>query len=524
MSSNYDAIVIGAGHNGLVAAAFLSKAGWRVLVIEQREDIGGAAATEELFPGYRFNAGAHHAGHFRGEIIEAFDLDIELIESPAILTALNPDGPTLTIWDDPLETVREIERFSSADAEAYVAFSHHADRMIEALDRMMLLAPPDLANLEIRRWYPWLKLALKVRGMGARGMLDFMRGLPVPVADLLDDWFENDLLKGALGSQGIIGTMQGPRASGTGFMYLYNLLGTNRKDGRGLQAVRGGTGQLIHALATVAQQNGAEIRTGVGVNRILIEGDIANGVALASGEEIHAGTIVSSTEARHTLLGLLGAAHLPVKTVRRTRNLRLRGSTARIQLALRARPHFQGISDDTARLGGHLLISPSLDYLERAYDDAKYGQLSNFPMLDIVIPSVLDPSLAPEGHHVMSVDVRYAPYKLREGDWETLRGELWEKVQGLLVEYAPDISDLIVDKKIVTPLDLEREYGLTEGSIFHGQMAFDQMLFMRPVPGLGRYQTPIGNLYLCGAGSHPGGGITGAPGYNAGREILRLQR
>ena len=523
MSPIYDALVIGAGHNGLVAAAFLAKAGRRVLVLERRESLGGAAGTEELFPGFRFNTGAHDAGLFRSEIIKALGLDLDFIESPAILTALNADGSALTIWRDPLETVRELEKISPVDADAYSAFTAYVARMAEVLDGIMLQTPPDLANLKIIRLIPWLKLALKVRRMGRRDMMEFMRVLPMSVSELLDNWFESDVLKGALGTRGITGTMQGPRASGTGLMFLYGLLASNGNGVQGLRFVRGGMGRLPGALAAVAQRHGTVIRTGAGVERILVDQGVASGVALTNGEEIHARTLVSSAEPRHTLFDLVGARHLPVRMARRLKNLRLLGSTARVNLALNALPRFTGIQDDM-RLSGHLLVSPSLDYLERAYDDAKYGQISGLPTLDIVIPSVLDHSLAPDGQHAMSVNVQYAPYDLRDGDWDEQREMLGERVMNLLAEYAPGIRDQVLHKQVITPLDLEREYGLTEGSIFHGQMALDQMLFMRPVAGAGSYQTPIENLFLCGAGSHPGGGVTGAPGYNAAREILRLRR
>lgn len=524
MSPIYDAIVIGAGHNGLVTAAFLARAGNRVLVLERRENIGGAAGTEEIYPGFYFNTGAHNAGLFRTEIIKALDLDLDFIEGPAILTALKTDGPALTIWRDPTETAHELRDLSSADADAYIEFSEYVSRLVEVLDGMMLQTPPDLSNLKIKALFPWLKLALKVRRMGRRGMMELMRVLPMSITDLLDNWFESDLLKGALGTRGIIGTMQGPRASGTALMYFYGLLGSIGNGVQALRFMRGGMGRLPAALASVAKHHGAVIQTGAGVERILIDQGVARGVALASGEEIRATTIVSSAEPRHTLFELVGAHHLPVRIVRRLKNLRLRGSTARVNLALRAMPRFTGIADDSGRLSGHILVAPSLDYLEHAYDDAKYGKISAQPTLDILIPTILDPSLAPDGRHVMTINVQYAPYDLRDGDWDQQKEILGERVMQLLAKYAPGIRDLVLHKQVITPLDLERDFGMTEGSIFHGQMAMDQMLFMRPVAGMSGYQTPIENLFLCGAGTHPGGGVTGAPGYNAAREILRLQR
>jgi phytoene dehydrogenase-like protein len=331
-------------------------------------------------------------------------------------------------------------------------------------------------------------------------------------------------LKGALGAAGISGSMQGPRASGTNLMLLYHHLGAGCGGLRASRFVRGGIGQLSVALAYAGREYGAEIRTDTPVERILVKDYRARGVVLADGRELAARIVVSNADPRRTLFDLVGATKLPLRVVRRVRNLRFRGCTAKVNLALTGLPKFTAApaaSDDVVHLGGHILLSPSLDYLERAYDDAKYGRFSKLPYLDVVIPTVLDPSLAPPGQHVMSITMQYAPYKLRAGTWDEQREVLGDHVVEALTACAPNLKDLILQRQVLTPLDWERDYGLTEGGIYQGQMGLDQLFFMRPLPGYGQYRTPVENLYLCGAGTHPGGGVSGAPGYNAAREVLR---
>ncbi len=522
MTQKYDAVIIGAGHNGLVTAAYLAQKGNKVLVVERRDSIGGAAATEAVFPEFRVNTGAADVGLFLPEIIADLDLKqhgLEFIESPALAHSL---GNGLTLWRDQQQTVQEIARFSTADAEKYPAFVDLICRLAAVLQDAIRRTPPTLPEYSYGELFSWAPVGLKLKRLGKQDMVEFLRILPMSVEELLDNWFESPALKGALAAAGVTGTMQGPYAAGTVLMLLYNGLGASPGSLRASRFVRGGTGALSEALAQAAGGFGAEIRTGTAVSQILTIDDRATGILLENGEQIEAKIVVSNANPRHTFFKLIGAPEFEIDFNRDVKNIKYRGSTARINLALRDLPNFEGVAGDTSQLSGHLLLCPDLGYLERAYDDAKYGRLSTSPALDIVIPTLSDPSLAPDGQHLMSVDVRYAPYHLRHTNWdETLRDQLSQRVIDLIAAHAPNIKDLILHQQVITPLDYETDYGLPEGSIYHGQMGLDQMFIMRPIGGYARYQTPFENLYLCGAGTHPGGGVTGAPGYNAAREILQ---
>lgn len=525
MREAYDAVVIGAGHNGLVAAALLAQSGWEVLVVEQRDAPGGAAATEELFPGFKVNTGAQDAGLFQDEIVKTLFLKmygLEFRESPVIAFAPQADGSSLTLWREVERSAEEIARFSATDASRFPAYARQVGRMSTLLQQMMLLPPPDLADRNINELLPWGKVGLKLKGLGNREMMEFLRVLPMPAADFLDEWFDSMALKGVLAAGSVTGMMQGPRSAGTTLMLLYQA--ADGKGGfRASRFVRGGIGELSAALAGAARQNGAEIFTGNGVTHILQHDSQVTGVRLANGEEIRADVVLSSADPRRTFLQLVEAPNLEPRFVRAVRNIIYRGSTAQMHLALSGLPQFKGQTAET-QLSGHILISPSLEYLERAYDDAKYGRVSANPSLDIVIPSVLDGTLAPAGQHVMSITMRYAPYWLRGAGWPKERDKLGGKILDTLTQYAPDIKDLVLHQQVLTPWDWEQEYGLTEGSITHGQMGLDQLMVMRPIPKWSQYRTPIENLYLCGAGAHPGGGVTGAPGYNGAREVLKDSR
>jgi phytoene dehydrogenase-like protein len=524
---SYDAILIGAGHNGLVAAAYLAKAGMKVLVLERRPVIGGAATSEELLPGFKVDSGGYDAGLFLPEISAELGLErhgLEFIESPALVFTPQPAGGSLTLWRDPDRTEAEIGRFSPADAGKYRAYTRQINRLSGVLDGMRRLTPPDLPDYRIGELLPWLRTALQLRRLGDREMMDFLRILPMPVAEYLDEWFESPALIGALGSAGVIGSLQGPRSSGTALMMLYQAMGAAEGMPRASRFVRGGMGRLSGAVAAAGRERGAEICTGVGVSKILLERNAAWGVQLEDGERIKGRAVISSASPRHTYFDLVGAPNLEVRFVRELKNIRYRGSTARVTLALHGLPPFKGLesgeSGNSSALGGHIVICPDLDYLERAYDEAKYGKVSGAPLLDANLPTVYDPSLAPAGMHLMQINVQFTPYRLAEGDWESNRQALGERAITTLERYAPGLGDLIAGMHVQTPIDLERRFGLPEGDLFHGQMGLDQLLVMRPVPGCARYRTPVENLYLCGSGSHPGGGISGAPGYNAAREVL----
>ncbi|MCP4416840.1 MAG: NAD(P)/FAD-dependent oxidoreductase [Chloroflexi bacterium] len=520
MTQKYDAIIIGGGHNGLVAAAMLAKARKRVLVLEKRSVLGGAAATEEIWPGYRVNTGATDAGLFQDTILQELSLTdkVEFRESSTALFAPRANGRSLTLSPNIGKSVASIAQFSQKDAERFPAFVEEVNRMAAIFKEMLLLTPP---NVMERNWSDitaWGSMGLKLKRLGKQEMMEFLRVLPMPVQAYLDEWFESDLLKGALGGYGINGLRQGPRSAGTSLMFLYQHVNGFLRH----RTIAGGMGQLSAALADAVQENGAEVRMETAVSHITINADdySVKNVVLANGEELQATVVLSSVDPRRTFFEIVGPQNLEPHFMRHVGNIIYRGSIAKVNLAVSGLPQFTG-QTEPEQLSGHIHISPSLDYLEKGYDASKYGRFSPQPYLDITIPTILDPSLAPDGHHILSINMQFAPYELRDSDWDREREHLGDHIIDTLSQYAPDLKEHILHRQVLTPLDWEQTYGLTEGSIHHGQMSLDQLLVMRPIAGWGQYQTPIANLYLCGAGTHPGGGVTGAPGYNAARAVLQ---
>lgn len=519
MKTQYDMIIIGGGHNGLVAAATLAKAGKKVLVLEKRPNLGGAAATEELFPGFKMDTGATDAGMFQDEIVQALALSqhgLTFQERDVLFVGLGVDGRSLTIFRDMGKTQAEIAKFSQRDAEKYPAFVQQINNMTDILREMLLRTPPDLMARNVGELFSWGKVGLKLKRQGNKELMEFMRVLPMPANDFLNEWFETDLLKGVLGADALTGSVQGPRAAGTALTLLYqhiNGFGQSR-------TVAGGMGALSAAVASAAKQAGAEIRANTAVSHIQVDdAGVATAVVLQNGDKIAAQAILSSVDPQHTFLEMVGPQQLEPRFVRQVRNIIYRGSTARLNLALSGLPQVVGVAD-SQRLTGRIRLAPSLDYLEQASDAAKYGEMSAKPYLEVSLPSLSDASLAPTGQHTMSITMKYAPYDLQDG-WENGRNQLTQRILDVLAPTMPNLAELILHQQLITPLDYAQSYGLAEGSIYQGQMSLDQLLVMRPVPAWGRYVTPIQNLYLCGAGAHPGGGVTGAPGYNAARELLQ---
>jgi len=522
---SYDAIVVGGGHNGLTAAALLAKAGQRILLLERRSVLGGAAATEEIFPGVHADTGALDIGLFLPQAARALNLEdhaLRFFEPQALVFAPQSDRRGLTLWRDPQRTQEEIARFSQADARRYPEFVRFINRLGRVLGQMMSLPPPSVPDLQPTELFGWLRPALAARGLGGHDMMELIRVLPMPVSDFLDEWFESPVLKGALGTAAVSGMFAGPRSSGTAFMFLYQSMFALPGAVRSVRFLRGGAGALSSELAWIAGRFGAEIHTGVGVQKIILLDGRAVGVLLEDGRRIFATRILSNLDPRRTFFDLVGAPELDVSFVRDIRAIRMRASLARLHLVLDGLPRF--CVDGRDALGGHIVVAPDLDTLERAYDDAKYGRFSRRPLLDLVIPTVMDSHRAPAGVHLVSINMQYAPYELADGDWDSRCHDLLQTVIATLEAVAPDLRSRIRSASVRTPLDLERDLGLSGGDIYHGQMGFDQLLFMRPVAGFGRYTTPIPGLYLCGAGTHPGGGLTGAPGYNAARVILQESR
>ena len=522
----FDAVVVGAGHNALVMAALLARKGRRVLVLERRDVIGGAAATEEIFPGCRVNVAAQDAGLFRRDILANLGVDagrLEWVCPPAVATSLLGGGETLTLWRDSSATRDEIARHSQIDAFRFPEWVDYLDSMARVLRVALDHPAPPLHDLTKRERIRLLRPLVRAARLGRRNVVELLRVLPFPARDLLDDWFEGDALKGMLGTTALPGASQGPSAMGGALRMLYHATGSAAHGFRSTAFLKGGIGTLSEVLAAAARAHGADIRTGAKVERILVEDGTATGVLLAGGEEVPARCVISGLDPRRTFFDLVGAPQLGPEFNRKVANIRMRGTTAVLHLLLDRLPP---LPDATRRLAGHTLIAPTLDYLERASDDAKYGRISSRPHLDMVIPTLHDPTLAPNGHHIASIQIRYAPYHLRTADWAgpTPRDALLTSTFGILDEFLPGLRDRILDHLLLTPQDLETELGLTHGDEYHGQMGLDQLLFMRPVAGWARYSTPVEGLFLCGSGTHPGGGVTGGPGWLAAREILGGRR
>jgi phytoene dehydrogenase-like protein len=525
MQQRYDVIIVGAGHNGLVAAGYLARAGRRVLVLERRDVAGGAAVTEEPVPGFRFDTGAHRLGWVPERIAADLGLarhGLQVLPSDPAMVALQPGGEALVLWRSPARTAAALRRFSPGDAERWPSFVGWLGRLTRLLRRVFLAPAPRPTSSRPGDLLSLLDLGLHLRLLGREEMLELMRVLSMPVADFLDEWFAHPVLKGALAAAGVRGLAQGPRSGGTAYLLLHGWAGSRPDSFETGIWVQGGMGNLGASLVAAARQRGVEIRLGAGVQQILVREGRAVGVVLGSGEEIEAGQVVSNADPRSTFLGLLDPVHLDVEFLRQVRNIKLRGVVAKVNLALSELPRFAGLPGEEQVWGGPFVISPSLDYLERAYLDAKYGRVSRWPILEVQVPSTIDRSLAPPGQHVASILVQYVPYHRRDVPWDAAQGEvLGDAVIRTLGEYAPNLEPALLHRQVRTPANLEATFGLAEGNIYHGEMTLDQVLFLRPVPGWAWYRTPIDGLYLCGAGTHPGGGVTGAPGYNAARQILR---
>jgi phytoene dehydrogenase-like protein len=522
----YDAIIIGAGHNGLVTAAYLAKAGKKVLVLERRAIVGGIAATEEIYPGFKFPTCAHLAGAFADQIIGDLALrqyGLELLPLDPLVFAPQRDRSGLIIPSDPGKAAVEIGRFSKKDSENFSSFLALAKNLSSFLRALYGVALPDQGSGQNVNLRELVKVGWRFHRLGEKEMYEFLRILPMSIADLLNEWFEAEPLKAVIAAAGLLGSFVGPRQQGTSFLFLHHQLGASNGAFRTAGLVRGGIGSLPAALARAARHHGADVRTDAEVARIVTRNGAATGVALRNGDEIDANVVISSADVKTTFQTLVEPTYLDPHFLLQVKNIRARGILAKVNLALDTLPKFSGAAS-AKELGGVIHIGPTLDYLERAADDAKYGRCSKQPFLEITIPTVRDPSLAPQGKQVMSVWMQCAPYDLRQGNWHGQREVLGDTVVGLIEEYAPGFKNSILHRQVLTPLDLEQVFGLTGGHIHHAEMALDQIFFMRPLPGWARYGTPVRNLYLCGSGTHPGGGVTGLPGYYAAREILKRLR
>jgi len=524
--AKHDVIIVGGGHNGLVTAAYLARAGKKVLVLERRELVGGCAVTEEIWPGYRVSTAAYLTSLMQERIVRELELEKHGYrvdaKDPAFFSAF-PDGRHFFMWQDRAKTLAEITKFSKHDAEVYPAYEDQIERISQVVEQLLLTTPPHFppAAMDL---VDYLRLAGKMRGLGARDIVALVKIFTMSAADFLDEWFESEQVKVTLATDGVIGANGGPRSPGTAYILLHHCMG-GVAGHRGLWGfVRGGMGAVSEAIASAGRAKGVEIRTNAAVAKVTVRGGRARGVVLATGEEIEATQVASNLDPRVTFLKLVEPRDLDDEFVRAIRAFRIEGTSCKINLALNGLPEFRafpGAPGPHHRATMH--ICPNIEYVERAWDDAKYGRASERPLLELTVPTMYDPSLAPAGKHVMGIFLQYAPYTLREGTWDDLRESFGDRVISLIEEYAPNIRSLVEHRQVLTPLDLERRFGITGGNIFHGEMSLDQMFVMRPVAGWARYRTPVRGLFLCGSGAHPGGGVMGAPGYNCAREMLRVR-
>ncbi len=521
---NYDAIIIGAGHNGLVAAAYLAKAGRRVLVLERRNQVGGAAVTEEIFPGFKVSTVADGAGYVSAKVRRDLKLDshVEIVQSNAVAFCPQPDGSQLTIWRDTAKTVQEIAQFSKTDAEAYPKFLELMNAIAGVIGGIMEMTPADLPEVNFKDIRGGIGLLGPAWKLGRKRIPELLRIIPMTTADLLNEFFTSDAVKGAIGASSVLGLSYGPMESGSAFTLLSNWAKSGNGLFRSAGVVKGGIGALTGAMADSARSFGAEIRTGAAVANIAVEDGKVTGVQLEEGEQLTAPVVVSAADVRSTFHNLVKPSSLDASFMNHVDCIKYRGSGTRIHLALRGLPEFTSLSesDAAAQLRGPIQIAPSLEYVERAYDCTKYGEYADCPYLDMLIPTLSDPSLAPDGQHILSITAKFGPYRLGEGSWDERKEAFADTAIDTLAKYAPNIKDMIVQRAVISPLDLERTYGLPEGNPNHGEMTLDQFMHMRPIPGYARYRMPIGGLYMCSASAHPGGGVTGIPGHNAAREIL----
>ncbi|CAN5579496.1 NAD(P)/FAD-dependent oxidoreductase [soil metagenome] len=533
MAQRYDAVIIGGGHNGLVSAAYLARAGLRTLVLERRHVLGGAAVTEEIVPGFRFSVASYVVSLLRPEVIRDLRLPehgLDILPLDGTFTPL-PEGAGVHtggpdyLWrvNDHGRTVRELRRWSRNDAEACEEYGQLMVEMARFIKPILCIVPGDPTDLDPRPLLPLAGLARSFGRLTERQQAIFVQLMTMSAGDFLDQWFESDPLKATMSASGIIGTYQGIRSPGTAYVLLHHYMGEIDGAFRAWGIPKGGTGGVSLAIASAARALGAEIRTEAPVARIRTQGDRATGVVLEDGEEIEASAVLSSADAKVTFLDLLEPGTLDAAFEQEVRRFKFRGSSGKVNIAVDRLPDFTSLPGPGEHLRGAISFSPSMDDMERAYDDAKYGRWSRKPYIDMIIPTLVDPQMAPPGKHVISCFVQYAPYKLDPslGTWDDNREAFGDTVIDRIAEFAPNIRDIIIGRQVLTPLDIERTLGLTEGNIFQGELSLEQLFFNRPVPGYARFRTPVRDLWLSGSSTHPGGGLMGANGRLAALEVLR---
>ena len=518
--TTYDAIIIGGGHNGLVTAAYLAKAGKKVLVLERREVLGGCAPTEELWPGYRVSTGAYLVSLLQERIVRELELErfgYEVFpKDPAFFSAY-PDGRHLFFWQDEKKTLAEVAKFSKRDAEAFPKYEAYLERLAIVVESLLLVSPPELPPRKPADFIDYLKLVAKFRKLNPREITGLVKIFTQSAADLLDAWFESPQIKVTLATDGVIGANGGPRSAGTAYILMHHCMG-GVAGHRGLWGfVKGGMGSISEAIAASARAKGAEIRINAPVKQVLLRNGRAVGVVMENGDELHAGIVASNLDPKATFLKLIDPTILDPEFRASIEQFRVEGTSLKMNLALSGLPDFTALPGAQGpQHGATMHICPSIDYVERAWDDAKWGRPSQNPLIEMTCPTYYDNSLAPAGKHIMGIFLQYAPYTLRDASWDDLREPYGTRVLDVISEYAPNIHSIVEHRQVLSPLDLERRFGIAGGNIFHGEMSLDQMFFLRP-----RYKTPVNGLWLCGSGAHPGGGVMGAPGFNCAHEILK---
>ena len=521
--------IIGGGHNALVAAFYLAKGGFKPVVLERREMVGGGAVTEEFHPGFRVSTLAHTVGPLRDDVLRDMQpakFGCELLHPDPRVYAPTPDGQALLFYNDHAKTAGGIAHLSAHDAERYTKFAAALARIAAVFAQIAAITPPSIDKPSPEDLWNLLKTGRGVRGLGKTGIFDLLRWGPMAAADFVSEFFESELIRAVIAARGIFGTALGPWSAGSTAVLLMRAAADAHPVGPAAFP-RGGLGALSAALADSARKAGAEIRVAADVEHIRVKNGAVAGVVLADGEEIAVEAVVSGVDPKRTFFNLLDPSQLDPTFAMRIKNVRANGTVAKVNLALGDLPSFPALASaigaDGFRqaLSGRIHIGPEIDYLEKAFDASKYGEFSAAPYLDVTIPTLLDPSLAPQGKHVLSAYVQFAPYKLKKGNWNSKRDELGRVVIKTLGAYAPDLPNLVEAIQVITPQDLETSYGFTGGHIYHGELALDQLFTMRPVLDWARYLTPVRGLYLCGSGTHPGNGLTGASGANAAKEIIR---
>jgi phytoene dehydrogenase-like protein len=533
--------LIGGGHNALITACYLAKGGFKPLVLERREMVGGGAITEEFYPGFHASTLSHTVGPLRADIardLEFHKLDCEILRPDPRVFAPTPDGKSLLFYNDHAKTAAEIARHSEKDAAKYAQFAETLDHLFSVLGEIVSITPPAIDTPSPEDFWNLFKAGRSVRSLGKQGIFDLLRWGPMAVADFVSEFFETDLLRAVIAARGIFGTALGPWSAGSTAVLLLRVAADSHPVGSAAFP-RGGLGSLTLALADAARKAGVEIRINAEVQHIRVKDGAVTGMVLVDGEEIAVQAVVSGVDPKRTFFKLLDPTQLDPTFALRIRNVRANGTVAKVHLALGGLPVFSALDpaeDFLNSLSGRIHIGPEIDYLERAFDASKYGEFSSAPYLDVTIPTLLDPALAPEGKHVLSAYVQFAPFKLAgasadgktivksESNWDGRRRDLGDTVVKTLAQYAPNLPSLIEHMQVITPFDLETIYGFTGGHIFHGELALDQLFTMRPVLDWARYKTPIRGLFLCGSGTHPGNGLTGASGVNAAREIIHALR